>query len=186
MVTLLCQQLLGLGTIGFRDDSGIDAKFEGTTTSPNSTALWKGSTIVQAKHTNRSQASFSDPDFYSPQNSKSELAQELPRLQKLRADGMLDHFLLVANRRLTKLTERRLRRLIAGTCGITPADVAIIGTEQLDLYLRQFPEVIDLAALQTIEPTATAKPDELRQVIEALANSAQHDFTCRHSTDSTK
>lgn len=171
LVVLLCQRLLGLRTIGFAagPDGGCDAKFEGTTSSPVSTLLWKGITIVQAKHTRKPLASFSDPDFYSPGNAKCVLAQELPRIQKLREADELDHYLLISNRRLSHQAESRLRKVISDTCGIAREDVEILGTDQLDLYLAQYPDIVDIATPDSIDQPFLVSPDELSDVIEALA-----------------
>lgn len=172
LVILLCQHLLGLGTIGFSTgpDGGRDGKFEGTASEyPSSSNPWKGITIIQAKHTSNPLAAFSDPEFYSPKNSRSVLAQELPRIQKLRAIGELDHYLIVSNRKLSALTETRLRQLIAESCGLTRENVAIMGTEQLELYLRKFPDIIDSAIPDSIDLPFSVNPDELSAVIEALA-----------------
>lgn len=160
LVVLLCQRLLGLRTIGFAagPDGGCDAKFEGTTSSPVSTLLWKGITIVQAKHTRKPLASFSDPDFYSPGNAKCVLAQELPRIQKLREADELDHYLLISNRRLSHQAESRLRKVISDTCGIAREDVEILGTDQLDLYLAQYPDIVDIATPDSIDQPFLVSP----------------------------
>lgn len=131
LMIALCQELLGIGTIGFTEDpdGGRDAKFEGTADYPSHEVPWKGITIVQAKHTRNPIATFSDADFYSTPKTNSVLAQELPRIQKLRESGELDHYLLISNRRLSANTEAKLRQLIADTCGLAREDVVLLGNE---------------------------------------------------------
>lgn len=56
LIVLLCQRLLEVAVQGFTKgpDGGRDAKFMGTAELyPSKTAPWIGTTIVQAKHTNR-------------------------------------------------------------------------------------------------------------------------------------
>ena len=171
LVIALCQQLLGIGTIGFSEgpDGGRDAKFEGTADYPSHEAPWKGITVVQAKHTRNPIATFSDPDFYSSSNKNSVLTQELSRIRQLRKSGELDHYLLVSNRRLSANTEAKLRQLIADNCGLARKDVVLLGTDQLDLYLKRFPEVARWAEPDLFERPLIITPDDLSAVIEALA-----------------
>lgn len=68
LIVLLCQRLLGIAVQGFAKgpDGGRDAKFVGTAElHPSKTAPWVGTVIVQAKHTNGYNRSFSELDFYS-------------------------------------------------------------------------------------------------------------------------
>ncbi|MFD1156430.1 hypothetical protein [Roseovarius aestuarii] len=65
----LGQRLFGVGLVGFAKgkDGGKDSKFHGTAERyPSSASPWTGSTIIQAKHTNGINASFSDKDFFNP------------------------------------------------------------------------------------------------------------------------
>lgn len=62
LVVLLCQRLLGMSVQGFAKgaDGGRDARFNGTAELlPSKTAPWVGTIIVQAKHTNGFNRSFS-------------------------------------------------------------------------------------------------------------------------------
>lgn len=55
LIVILCQRLLGIAVQGFSKgpDGGRDAKFVGTAELfPSTTAPWKGTVIIQAKHTN--------------------------------------------------------------------------------------------------------------------------------------
>ncbi len=72
LIVLLCQRLLGIAVQGFAKgpDGGRDAKFVGTAElHPSKTAPWVGTVIVQAKHTNGYNRSFSELDFYSTSSS---------------------------------------------------------------------------------------------------------------------
>jgi hypothetical protein len=112
LVIFLCQRLLGISVQGFSTgpDGGRDAKFTGTAElHPSKASPWVGITIIQAKHTNGYNRSFSENDFYSTKpNSKSILSLELPRIKKLRQDKHLDHYMMVANRRLSGNAESEI------------------------------------------------------------------------------
>ncbi|MDN4382158.1 hypothetical protein OA816_26110, partial [Citrobacter portucalensis] len=83
-------------------DGGRDAKFVGTAElHPSKAAPWVGTVIVQAKHTNGYNRSFSELDFYSTSSSNTVVGKEVPRIKKLRDAKQLDHYMLFANRRLT-------------------------------------------------------------------------------------
>ena len=91
LVVFLCQRLLGMGVQGFAKgpDGGRDAKFVGTAERhPSTAAPWKGITIIQAKHTNGYNKSFSEPDFYSKKAKKTILGGEIPRIKKMRKEQL--------------------------------------------------------------------------------------------------
>lgn len=55
LVTLICQELLGISVQGFATgpDGGRDARFEGTAQlHPSVSEPWKDRVVIQAKHTN--------------------------------------------------------------------------------------------------------------------------------------
>lgn len=71
LIVYLCQHLLGIAVQGFAKDpdGGRDAKFVGVAELfPSRRSPWKGTVIVQAKHTNGYNKHFSESDFYSPLN----------------------------------------------------------------------------------------------------------------------
>ena len=86
LIIFLCQKLLGIGVQGFSKgkDGGKDAKFVGTAElHPSKASPWTGTTIVQAKHTNGYNKSFSETDFYNPKaGTTSILSEEIPRIKK--------------------------------------------------------------------------------------------------------
>ena len=86
IVVALGQRMFGAGLIGFTKgkDGGRDAKFNGTAECyPSRTAPWVGCTILQAKHTNAINASFSDTDFCNLEKGTGILFEELPRIKAL-------------------------------------------------------------------------------------------------------
>lgn len=172
LIVLLCQRLLGIAVQGFAKgpDGGRDAKFVGTAElHPSKAAPWVGTVIVQAKHTNGYNRSFSELDFYSTSSSNTVVGKELPRIKKLREAKQLDHYMLFANRRLTGNSETEIRDHIAAQCGVPASSIYLCGLEQLELWLKRFPEVALEANLDAVDSPLIVSPDDLAEVVQALA-----------------
>lgn len=171
LVVLLCQKLLGISVQGFAKgpDGGRDAKFVGTAElHPSKAAPWIGTTIVQAKHTNGYNRSFSESDFYSTEGTNTIIGKEIVRIKKLRANKQLDHYMLFANRRLAGNAESEIRSYIAMECGIPTGSIYLCGLEQMENWLKTFPEVSELADLDPVDSPLIISPDELAEVVLAL------------------
>lgn len=172
LIVLLCQYLLGIATQGFAKgpDGGRDAKFVGTAElHPSSTAPWVGTVIIQAKHTNGYNRSFSELDFYSTSSSNTVIGKEIPRIKKLRQAKQLDHYILFANRRLTGNAETDIREHIASECDLPVSSIYLCGLEQLELLLKRFPEIVKMAKLDSVDSPLIVNPDDLAEVVEAFA-----------------
>lgn len=172
LIVLLCQHLLGMGTQGFAKgvDGGRDAKFIGTAQMlPSERAPWVGTIIVQAKHTNGYNRSFSEGDFFNPKSENTTIGKELPRIKKLRNAKQLDHYLLFANRKLTGNAESDIRSHIANECGMPESSIMLCGLEQLEIWLKAFPGVPLNANLDPLDSPLIVSPDELSEVVQALA-----------------
>ncbi|MBJ2198925.1 hypothetical protein CXK91_22260 [Stutzerimonas stutzeri] len=172
LIVLLCQRLLGIAVQGFAKgpDGGRDAKFVGTAElHPSKAAPWVGTVIVQAKHTNGYNRSFSELDFYSTSSSNTVVGKEVPRIKKLREAKQLDHYMLFANRRLTGNSETEIRDHIAAECGVPASSIYLCGLEQLELWLKRFPEVALEANLDAVDSPLIVSPDDLAEVVQALA-----------------
>ncbi|TFY93595.1 hypothetical protein DYL61_13390 [Pseudomonas nabeulensis] len=173
LIVFLCQRLLGISVQGFAKgpDGGRDAKFVGTAElHPSKAAPWIGTTIIQAKHTNGYNRNFSEPDFYSAKAANTVLNKELPRIQNLRAKKQLDHYMLFANRRLAGNAESEIRKHISIQCGLPESSIYLCGLEQLEVFLKVFPEVAALADLDPIDCPLIVSPDDLAEVVQALAS----------------
>ncbi len=176
LIVLLCQRLLGIAVQGFAKgpDGGRDAKFVGTAELlPSTAAPWVGTTIVQAKHTNGYNSSFSESNFHSQSSSKTILGEEIIRIKKLRDAKQLDHYMLFANRRLTGNAETEIRDYISTQCGIPLSSISLCGLEQLELWLTQFPEVAQKANLDPVDSPLIVSSDDLAEVVQALAPQLQ-------------
>lgn len=172
LVVLLCQRLLGMGVQGFAKgvDGGRDAKFVGTANQiPSDRDPWKGTVIVQAKHTNGYNRSFSERDFHNPDSDHAVISIEIPRIKKLRDAKKLDHYMLFSNRRLTGIAESDIRAHIAKECDLPEQSIMLCGLEQLESWLKTFSDVPSIARLDPIESPLIVSPDDLAEVVEALA-----------------
>jgi hypothetical protein len=172
LVVLLCQRLLGMSVQGFAKgpDGGRDAKFVGTAElHPSKAAPWVGTTIIQAKHTNGYNRNFSESDFFSKTAASTVLGKEIPRIKNLRDTKQLDNYMLFANRRLAGNAEHEIHEYIAAKCGIPSTSIYLCGVEQLELLLKNFPDVIKAANLDPVDSPLIVSPDDLAEVVQALA-----------------
>lgn len=173
LIVLLCQRLLGMSVKGFAKgpDGGRDAKFVGTAElHPSKAEPWTGTVVVQAKHTNGYNRHFGEADFYSPKSQDTVIGKEVPRIEKLRKNKQLDHYMLFANRRLAGNADQNITQHIAEQCGLPEGSIYLCGIEQLELYMRHFLEVPTLADLDPVDSPLIVSPDELAVVVEAIAS----------------
>jgi hypothetical protein len=136
---------------------------------PSTAAPWVGTVIIQAKHTNGYNRSFSELDFYSAASNNTVIGKEIPRIQNLRNAKQLDHYMLFANRRLTGNSETDIRSHIEAQCGVPATSLYLCGLEQLEIYLKRFPDVAEEANLDALDSPLIVSPDDLAAVVEALA-----------------
>ena len=172
LIVFLCQELLGIAVQGFSDgaDGGRDAKFVGTAQlHPSKAAPWVGTTIIQAKHTNGYNRLFSEGDFYNPDAMTSIVGDELPRIKTLKAATQLDHYMLFANRRLAGNAESEIRSYISKECGIPESSLYLCGVEQLESWMKRFPDVPKMADLDPVDGPLIVSPDDLAEIVMALA-----------------
>ena len=173
LIVFLCQKLLGISVQGFSKgkDGGRDAKFVGTAElHPSKAAPWVGITIIQAKHTNGYNRNFSESDFYnSKPDTKSILAEEILRITKLRTDKQIDHYMLFANRRLAGNAQTAIIAYISEPTDIPPTSIYLCGLEQLEVWLKTFPDVATLANLDLVDSPLIVSPDDLAEVVQAFA-----------------
>lgn len=172
LIVFLCQCLLGTGVQGFSKgpDGGRDAKFVGTAELfPSQSAPWTGTIVIQAKHTNGCNKNFSESDFFSSSGTNNVIAKELPRIKKLRERKNLDYYMLFANRRLAGNAENDIATYISEQCGIPLHSIYLCGVEQIEIWLKRFPEVPRAANIDPIDSPLIVSPEELAEVVQALA-----------------
>lgn len=174
LIIFLCQKLFGISVQGFSKgkDGGRDAKFVGTAElHPSKASPWSGTTIIQAKHTNGYNKSFSETDFYNPKpDATSIVSEEVPRIKKLRDGKELDHYMLFANRRLAGNAESVIVGYISHTTGVPKPSIYLCGLEQLEIWLKGFPDVVTDAKLELVDSPLIVSPDELAEVVQAFAD----------------
>lgn len=177
LIVFLCQRLLGIAVQGFAKgpDGGRDAKFVGIAElHPSKAAPWTGTTIIQAKHTNGYNRNFSETDFFNPNSPNTVLGKEIIRIKKLRDENQLDHYMLFANRRLAGNAETEIREYIASKCGIPNSSIYLCGLEQLEIWLKRFPEVAKEADIDPVDSPLIISPDDLAEVVQALARQKEY------------
>ncbi len=105
LVVKICHEILGLGTISFSSgpDGGRDAYFDGTAQRfPSKADPWTGKFVIQAKHTERADASCSESDF------SRIVRDETPKVEALRLAAGCDNYLLFTNRKLGAPKEKEI------------------------------------------------------------------------------
>jgi len=172
LVVLICQKLLGIAVQGFATgpDGGRDAKFNGSAELyPSTASPWTGKTVIQAKHTNGISKSFSDTDFFNLESSSTVVQKEIPRIQNLRKSKNLDNYILFSNRKLTGNADISIIDCISEECKIPQESVALIGIEQIELYLKRYPEIVQMAEIDPVDSPLIVSPDDLAEIVEALS-----------------
>ncbi len=137
LVVLVCQEILGIGTIRFNpnNDGGRDGKFTGIAQNyPSKASPWSGKFIVQSKHTRNPTAACSDSDF-----RKELMETEVVKIKKLKENGEVDIYIVFTNRKLTGEEESLRIKALQDTTGIEKC--ALFGKEQINLYLNSYPSI---------------------------------------------
>lgn len=185
LAIFICKEILGQGAQGFSKgaDGGKDGKFIGTANLyPSQSSPWKGTTIIQAKHTTGINRHFLESDFYSETSSSNILAEEIAKIIKLIEKEKLDNYILFANRKLTGGAEPIIKKYISEQTGLKLENIAILGIDALDAWLACFPYIVNLVNLTPLTISPVIRPDELAEVIthfsKAFNSNVKHnDFT---------
>jgi len=173
LVVLIGQELFGPALQGFATgpDGGRDAKFVGTACAfPNASFPWTGTTILQAKHCNGHNQSFSENDFFNPTTGNCVISKEISRIKKLVNKGKTDNYMLIANRKLSAGAEDNIRVHIASECGLETENVYLCGIEQLEVWMKKYPDIPRQADLDPVDAPLIVSPDNLADVVEAFAS----------------
>ena len=171
IIVKIGQRLFGAGIMGFSagKDGGRDAKFIGTAEQyPSTAAPWTGCTIIQAKHTNGINASFSDPTVYSAGKNSGLICDEIPKIRTLSKSGEVQNYLFVSNRKLSGITQPKLAKFISEQTSIPIGNVALAGIEQLDIWLELYLDVRKSLSINPLESPLIVNPDDLANTIEGL------------------
>lgn len=172
IVVSIGQRLFGAGLMGFAagKDGGRDAKFKGTAELyPSKASPWTGCTIIQSKHTNGINASFSDPDMCNLEKMTGLVCDEIPKIKALYESGEAQNYLLVSNRKLSGIAEPKITKLISDETGMPIVSVALAGTQNLDDWLELFPAAKTSFAINPLESPLIVNPDDLANTIEGFS-----------------
>lgn len=162
LVTLICKKILGEGVIPFAKgrDGGKDGRFTGTANCfPSENGPWKGKIIIQAKHTEKIQASCSDSDF------STIVEGEIEKIKRLKSKGEIDYYLLFTNRKLTGGADSKIVKRIKNETGI---ENNIIAEEKIQQYLVQYPDVVKIAGLNKLLLPLEFDDSDIRDVVLAI------------------
>lgn len=70
--------------------------------------------------------------------------------------------MLFANRRLAGNAESEIRGFIGKQCGIPAGSIYLCGLEQLETWLKTFPDVPKLAELDPVDSPLIVSPDDVQ------------------------
>ena len=144
LVALICNKILGTGTIVFSagKDGGRDAKFTGTANRyPSEASPWSGRFIIQAKHTIKPVASCSDSEF------ETILRKECISIRNLKNSGKIDYYLMFTNRKLSGLQDPKIEDFVSETVGVPNS---LIGDETIQLWLEINPQIAKILNLSRL------------------------------------
>lgn len=164
LVIRIGREILGIGckTFSIGKDGAKDSWFNGTAEYfPSKVAPWKGIFNLQAKHTKVPNASCSDNDFSV--NQTSVLIKEIARLNEIKKQTPFDNYIIFTNRKLSGGIHPIIVKMLQEGIGIKNAE--IIGREQLDDYLTDYPHIADKFGLYKFISPLRFYEKELRDVI---------------------
>ncbi|MDO1512269.1 hypothetical protein Q2T41_06330 [Maribacter confluentis] len=164
LVALICSEILGTGTIVFSDgkDGGRDAEFKGTANNfPSKSKPWSGKIIIQAKHTNRNNASCSESDFQSILKTSV-----IPAIQKLKKKNEIDYYLLFTNRKLSGVQHPKIEDIFDTKTGI---ENRVIGLEQIELWITSHPSIAKKLNLNKLLLPLNFDENDLRLIVNSFS-----------------
>jgi hypothetical protein len=164
LVIRIGKEVLGIGckTFSVGKDGAKDSWFTGKAEYfPSKVAQWAGTFNLQAKHTKVLNASCSDNDFSV--NQSSVLSKEIARLKEAMKTTPFDNYIIFTNRKLPGGTHPIIVKMLQTGLGIQNAE--IIGREQIDTYLTDYPHIADQFGLYKFQAPLRFYEKELRDVI---------------------
>ena len=160
LANVICNKILGEATIPFAKgtDGGRDGRFHGKANCfPSETAPWEGQTVIQAKHTNKENASCSDSDFNTILKN-----DVLPAINRLIQEKKIENYLLFTNRKLTGKKDEKIENLINENTGVNNI---VVGNEKIQQWLQTFPEVIRQTKLNDLLRPLQFDERDLKELI---------------------
>jgi hypothetical protein len=164
LVIRIGKEVLGIGckTFSVGKDGAKDSWFTGTADYfPSKGSPWTGTFNLQAKHTKVLNASCSDNDFSV--NQTSVLSKEIARLKEVMKTTPFDNYIIFTNRKLSGGTHPTIVKMLQAGLGIQ--NVEIIGREDINSYLTDYPHIADQFGLYKFQAPLRFYEKELRDVI---------------------
>lgn len=164
LVALICSEILGTGTIIFSDgkDGGRDAEFKGAANNfPSKANPWNGKIIIQAKLTHRTNASCSESDFQSILKTSV-----IPAINKLKIENKIDFYLLFTNRKLSGVQHPKIEDIFDTKTGI---ENRVIGLEQIELWLKQYPQIAKKLNLNKLLLPLSFDENDLKEMVNSFS-----------------
>ena len=164
LVIRICKEVLGIGCKSFSAgrDGAKDSWFTGTAQKfPSTSKPWNGTFNVQAKHTKVLNSSCSDNDFSV--NQTSVLAKEIKRLNEIQPTSPFQNYIVFTNRKLSGTTHATIVDMLQK--GLSIQNTEIVGREDLDGYLNQYPQIAYDFGLHLFMYPLRFNEKELRDVI---------------------
>lgn len=164
LVIRIVKEILGVGckTFSIGKDGAKDSWFNGKAEYfPSKADPWSGTFNIQAKHTKVQNASCSDNDFSV--NQTSVLVQEISRLKEVIKTNPFENYIIFTNRKLSGGTHPKIVKMLKEGLGIQNAE--IIGREQIDAYLEDYPHIADRFGLYKFQAPLRFYEKDLRDVI---------------------
>lgn len=164
----VCKEILGIGckTFSAGRDGAKDSWFTGTAQYfPSTTSPWSGTFCIQAKHTTIPNSSCSDNDFSV--NNTSIIAKEIKRLKEEIKENPFQNYIIFTNRKLSGEKVSLIQRL-KDEIGVREAD--IIGREQLNTYLNDYPQIANQFGLHKFIAPLRFFEKDLKEVIIIFAD----------------
>ena len=164
LVALICSEILGTGTIIFSDgkDGGRDAEFNGTANNfPSKLKPWNGKIIIQAKHTQKNNASCSESEFQSILKTSV-----IPSIQKLKKKNEIDYYLLFTNRKLSGVQHPKIEDIFDTKTGI---ENRVNGLEQIELWINSHPSIVKKLNLNKLLLPLNFDENDLRLIVNSFS-----------------
>jgi len=164
LVIRICKEILGIGckTFSTGKDGAKDSWFTGTAQHyPSQKSPWLGTFNIQAKHTKVQNASCSDNDFSV--NQSSVLVKEIERLKEIKKSTHFNNYVIFTNRKLSGVAHPKIVKMLQD--GIEIENAEIIGREQIDTYLTDYPHIADQFGLYKFQVPLRFYEKDLRDVI---------------------
>lgn len=168
LVIRICKEILGVAckTFSIGKDGAKDSWFSGKASQfPSLSSPWEGTFNIQAKHTKVQNASCSDNDFSV--NASSILAKEVKRLNEVQKTSPFNNYLIFTNRKLSGNAHTAIVGMLRE--GLDIQNVDILGREQIDTYLTDYPHIADQFGLYRFNAPLRFYEKDLKEVIEVFS-----------------